>query len=99
MTSEQVAIDRNASRERSLPIDLLKQIWKDSNKNIRDFQRYFEATNFYLINNDDVVDNENTFREINKDIDKAIRKFIGQPINNPIARVWIDDQLKLKLKN
>lgn len=99
MTQEQVAIDRNLSRERSLPIDLVKQIWKESNKNMRDFQKYFGPENFYLVNNDEVVDDENTFREMHSDIDKAIRKFINQKINNPIARVWIDNQLKLKMRN
>jgi len=89
-TSLEVALHRNANRPRSVKPALVKKSWKDVQNNMGKFQNYFEAANFFIVDN-------NGFEEDMLEIStKHIRKAISKPVNNVIAKAWIANEMKKK---
>jgi len=85
-TSEEVAQSRNLARPRSLESDLVKRLWSRVQKNIGSFQSLFGRDNFAII------DNNNANEEIFKPVFKDVVRFVKKPVENHIARKWINDQ-------
>ena len=86
-TTLQTALERNRKRARSVPPEIAKQGWKDVQKNLPRFQRYFRKRFFVADNNtgDDLTP-----------ITKAVRRAILKKVDNPIASAWIANELKKK---
>ena len=86
-TTLQTALERNRKRARSVPPEIAKQGWKDVQKNLPRFQRYFGKQFFVADNNlgDDLTP-----------ITKAVRRAILKKVDNPIASAWISNELKKK---
>ena len=86
-TTLQTALTRNRKRARSVPPEIAKQGWKDVQKNLPRFQRYFGKQFFVADNNqgDDL-----------RPITKAVRRAILKKVDNPIANAWIANELKKK---
>ena len=86
-TTLQTALERNRKRARSVPPEIAKQGWKDVQKNLPRFQRYFRNRFFVADNNtgDDLTP-----------ITKAVRRAILKKVDNPIASAWIANELKKK---
>ena len=86
-TTLQTALERNRKRARSVPPEIAKQGWKDVQKNLPRFQRYFGKQFFVADNNlgDDLTP-----------ITKAVRRAILKKVDNPIASAWIANELKKK---
>jgi len=86
-TTLQTALERNRKRARSVPPEIAKQGWKDVQKNLPKFQRYFGKRFFVADNNlgDDLTP-----------ITKAVRRAILKKVDNPIASAWIANELKKK---
>ena len=86
-TTLQTALERNRKRARSVPPEIAKQGWKDVQKNLPRFQRYFGKRFFVADNNlgDDLTP-----------ITKAVRRAILKKVDNPIASAWIANELKKK---
>jgi len=86
-TTLQTALERNRKRARSVPPEIAKQGWKDVQKNLPRFQRYFRNRFFVADNNtgDDLTP-----------ITKAVRRAILKKVDNPIANAWIANELKKK---
>ena len=53
-TSLEVALHRNENRPRSVKPALVKKSWKDVQANMGKFQNYFEAANFFIVDNNGV---------------------------------------------
>lgn len=89
-TSLDVALQRNAQRERSVAKDVVTDSWKSVQNNMGKFQNLFGTSNFIVVDN-------NTFNEdlLNK-VWKRVTSMIKAPIKNPIAKQWIDAQLQMK---
>ena len=87
-TSLEVALERNAARDRVLPEDLVTKIWKACQNNLGAFQSIFSG-------NMVIVDNT-VYRPINKNVQKAIDKFIRTPIKNRIGQKWVKTARALK---
>ena len=88
-TSLDVAQERNAARTRKLPKDMVKQMWDEVQQNIGKFQRLFKAKRFEIVDNSEYGNN--------MPIDlvaKEIRKFMKQPISNPLGKLWIEQERK-----
>jgi predicted kinase len=87
-TSLEVALERNANRDRTLPDDLVTDIWKACQNNLGKFQSIFSG-------NMVIVDNT-VYKPINKNVQKAIDSFIRKPIYNRIGQKWIKTARALK---
>jgi predicted kinase len=87
-TSLEVALKRNAERDRTLPENLVTQIWKDCQNNLGKFQSMFSG-NFIIVDN-------TIYGPIHSNIQKAVNQFINKPIYNPIGKKWMSNALALK---
>ena len=86
-TSKEVALERNNNRPRKLPEDMVTNMWQEVQDNLGRFQRLFKAKRFEIVDNSRYGDSEPTDL-----VGKEIRKFMGQPVSNPIGKQWIQDQ-------
>ena len=89
-TSLETALARNQNRARSVPPKIAEQGWKDVQANLGKFQSFFSPANFFIVDNND--DQEDLMQMSTKLITRAIKK----PVNNPIAKAWIANELKKK---
>lgn len=87
-TSLEVALERNRNRDRTLPEDLVTDIWKACQNNLGKFQSIFSG-------NMVIVDNT-VYKPINKNVQKAVDRFIRKPIYNRIGKKWIETARALK---
>lgn len=106
-TSLEVAQERNASRDRTLPADLVTKIWKACQNNLGAFQSMFGG-NFIIVDNTEYkkyqsnVKNKKTGEikivdtTIAQNIQKAINSFLSKPIYNQIGKKWITTAKMLK---
>lgn len=83
-TSLQVAIDRNAKRDRKIPEDMLSQMWFSCQNNLGHFQNIF-GSNFKI------VDRTKSKEPINKSVLRSVVNFLKSSIRNPIGRRWIQN--------
>lgn len=90
-TSLEVAKERNQKRDRVLPEDLLTKSWKDVQENLGKFQGLFSG-------NLTIVDNT-VYKPIDKQVQKAINRFVSKPVYNRIGKKWIETARALKNKN
>jgi predicted kinase len=91
-TSLEVAQERNKMRDRSLPTDLVNDIWKDCQQNMGKFQSIFGG-NFRI------VDNSKNGNNVTSDVRKAVDGFIRSDVRNPLGKEWIATQKALKNAN
>jgi deoxyadenosine/deoxycytidine kinase len=88
-TTLDVALERNANRERVLPDKVVKDYWTDCQQNLGKFQSMFGASNMLIVDN-------SKYQEFPKQVKKAANRFVKKPIQNPIARQWIKKELELR---
>jgi len=89
-TSLEVALERNSSRQRSLPDSLVIDSWNRVQNNIGKFQNHFGAKNMLI------VDNNNATEDIMVKAYKQIQKFINRPLQNKAAKDWVKTQKEIK---
>ncbi len=87
-TTLETALERNRKRARSVPPNIAKKGWDDVQKNFQKFHRFFG--NRMLVANNDSSDNKNILQLVAKTVSRAMKK----PVNNPIAKAWIANELK-----
>tara|TARA_B100000131_G_scaffold268081_1_gene266704 strand:+ start:20054 stop:20869 length:816 start_codon:yes stop_codon:yes gene_type:complete len=88
-TSLEVALERNAARKRKLKPELVEDIWNDVQQNMGSFQGLFGGGNFIIVDN-------TKYGPISASIDKAVNAFLRKPIENPIGKRWIKQELDAK---
>lgn len=88
-TDLKTALERNAKRERSVPVEVATTLWKDVQKNLGVFQRAF-GQHFYIIDNSEGSD----FEEQTNFVYKRLMEWTKQPPKNGVAQAWISDQKK-----
>ncbi len=84
-TSLEVALERNAARDRKLPQDMVTKMWDEVQQNLGKFQRLFKAKRFEIVDNSKYGDS--TPIDL---VSKEIRKFLKQPVSNPIGKQWME---------
>ena len=84
-TSLEVALDRNNARPRKLPKDMVTKMWDEVQQNLGKFQRLFKAKRFEIVDNSEYGDS--TPIDL---VGKEIRKFLKQPVSNPIGKKWME---------
>lgn len=106
-TSLEVAQQRNLSRDRVLPEDLVSTSWKDVQDNLGKFHGLFGG-NFSIVDNTTYEPHTHIFKDkklnkkikvkaaISQQVHKTLRKFIAKPIFNPIGKKWITTARALK---
>jgi predicted kinase len=90
-TSLEVAQERNAKRDRTLPESLVSEIWKACQENLGKFHNLFGG-NFSIVDN-------TVYKPVDKEVQKAVAQFIRKPIYNKIGLKWIDTARALKKSN
>ena len=106
-TSLEVALKRNAERDRTLSDDLVNKIWKDCQNNLGAFQGMFGG-NFIIVDNTSYSKNIYNFKDkktgkvvtsdkpIARNIQTSIDQFLRKPIYNPIGKQWVLNAKALK---
>jgi len=90
-TSLEVAMERNRMRERKLDDDMVKLMWQEVQDNMGKFQRLFGPSRMLIVDNSSYNN-----KEIIQLSEKEIEKHLKTPIQNPLGKRWIQDQLDLK---
>ena len=96
-TSLEVALERNAKRERVVPEYITKNSWQSVQNNIGRFQNLFGLSNFI------VVDNSKSEQELvtltmNK-VNAVVRRFLNNPIKSYVAKKWMAKERMARRKN
>ena len=89
-TSLDVALERNRMRERKLGDHMVELMWKEVQDNLGKFQKLFGADKMLI------VDNSEYGGDVLAQVEKQISKHINKPVENPLGKRWINDQLKAK---
>lgn len=91
-TDLDTALERNRSRDRSLPDKEVTSYWKEVQKNIGAYQTLFGKKNMLIVDNstgkDFKVETLRAYRDVSK--------FINKEPENAKARKWIDQERKKK---
>jgi len=93
-TSLEVALERNAKRERSVPEYITKTSWETVQSNIGKFQNLFGVGNMIIIDNNK-SDQELVTNVMNK-VSKAVRGLLTLPIKSYTAKRWMATERKAK---
>jgi len=94
-SSLEVALARNAERDRVLPEKLVKKSWEDVQKNIGGFQALFGG-HFVVVDNSDSLSSKQAQKKFGSYVKSHISKWANEPIKNSIGQKWVQDQFKLK---
>lgn len=88
-TDLDIALERNQSRERKLPPELVKKSWQAVQNNMGKFQGLFGASNMLIVDNSE-------YKEFTNIVKKAANSFMSQPVQNPVAKAWIKKELETR---
>ena len=92
-TSLEVALQRNRIRTRSVPDDITRKSWNTVQNNIGKFQNMFGMRNMIVVDNNDAKEDELL------KVYKQVRRLISVPVQNYVAKKWIENELRLKKQN
>jgi len=93
-TSLEVALARNARRERTIPQYITKSSWEGVQNNIGKFQRLFGMSNFIIVDNNK-SDLELVTLTMNR-IGKLVRRYVTSPVQNYKAKQWMKKELEAR---
>lgn len=86
-TDLETSLARNAQRDRSLPEDMVKSMWKDVQNNIGKFQNFFSRT-FIVVDNSIGANTQGATLAVYK----KMKAWAQSDIESPIAKAWIKSQ-------
>ena len=96
-TSLEVALERNAKRERVVPEYITKNSWQSVQNNIGRFQNLFGLTNFVVVDNSK-SEQELITQTMNK-VNNVVRRFLRTPIKSYIAKRWMAKERMARRKD
>ena len=96
-TSLNVALERNAKRERVVPEYITKNSWQTVQDNIGRFQNLFGLSNFVVVDNSQ-SEQELVTQTMNK-VNSVVRRFLGTPIKSYIAKRWMAKERMARRKD
>jgi len=88
-TSLEVALERNAQRARSVPEQLVKDLWDKAQQNLMKYQQIFGGDRFYIVDNSGGLEDPTRAENFNK-VYTGLKKFIEQSPKSPQAKKWLD---------
>ena len=89
-----VALARNAMRERTIPEYITKKSWETVQANIGKFQNLFGLSNMIIVDNN-LSDRELTTVTMNK-VSKSVSRLLRNKISSYIAKRWMATERKLR---
>ena len=89
-TSLDVALERNAKRERSVRDSVATNSWRAVQSNIGKFSQHFRQ-NFIVVDNNDA---DATDPQVFNDVLRQIRRLLRKKVTNPAAKQWVMQQMK-----
>lgn len=89
-TSRNTALERNNMRDRKVPEDMVLKFWEQVQNNMGKFQNFFGQNHFLLVDNNDAGE------DIFNSVFKKVMKIVNKPIENHIAKKWIQAELDKK---
>ena len=87
-TSEEVAQQRNSSRKRRIPAEMVTTMWQRVQQNIMKFQQIFGAANFHVVDNSGGLEDPDRKQNFDK-VYKESQKFLNQPPSKRTAKAWL----------
>ena len=91
-TSLDVALENNQKRARTLKDSIVKDSWNAVQNNMGKFQRYFGATNFLIVDNNEVDKDGRLFDTCFK----RVKRLLSNKVNNPVSQRWIDREIQAR---
>ena len=91
-TNLETAIARDQKRDRTIGADKVTEMWKNVQKNLKQYESIFGKSNMYVIDNSDGSNWQTEAKKAHKKLEKWIRK---DP-SDPKAKAWIEGQ---KMRN
>ena len=88
-TSLDVALQRNAQRDRTVPESIVTKSWKDVQSNIGKFSLFFKDGMI-------IVDNNDAKEDVFVEVYKRMQKLLKKKIKNGRAKQWIENELAKK---
>jgi predicted kinase len=88
-TSLDVALQRNAARDRNVPEDLVRQAHARVQANLSTFKRTFGAKNFYEVNNSKHLSAREVIAKLSPKLHRAALKFLAAPLKNRKGWDWL----------
>jgi predicted kinase len=88
-TDLEVALKRNANRDRKVPEDIVKKAWQEVNQNLGKYQNLFGGSNMLIVDNSEQ-------KEFADKVKSKAMQFINRPIQNHIAKKWIKRELEVR---
>jgi shikimate kinase len=86
-TSLEVALERNAKRERTVPEYVTRTSWQSVQNNIGKFQNFFGMEYFIVVDNNK-SEQELITQTMNK-VNIIVRRYLNTPIKSYIAKRWM----------
>ena len=91
-TTLDVALARNAERERRVHDSVATKSWNAVQGNLGKFSQHFQG-NLVIVDNNDVKEDDGT---IFNDIFVQIRKLLRKKVTNPTAKAWVRNEMELR---
>ena len=91
-TTLDVALARNAERERSVSDSVATTAWNNVQSNLGKFSQHFQGNLVIVDNNDEKEDDGTIFNNIFVQIRKLLRK----KVTNSTAKAWVRNEMKLR---
>jgi len=88
-TTLDVAQERNMERKRKLKPSAVEEVWVNVQANLGDFQGLFGQEDIVIVDNTE-------YGPIKDTVQKAIDRWMAEPIENPIGRRWVETELAYK---
>ena len=89
-TSLDVALARNAERERSVEDSIATKSWKEVQSNLGKFSQHFKQNLIVVDNNDVKIDDGTLFNSVLK----QVRGLLKKKVTNPKALEWVKSEME-----
>ena len=96
-TSLEVALERNAKRERTVPEYVTRTSWQSVQNNIGKFQNFFGMEYFIVVDNSK-SEQELITQTMNK-VNIIVRRYLNTPIKSYIAKRWMAKERMARRKD
>ena len=90
-TSLEVAQQRNKDRERTVPSELVSDLWNDVQQNLMKYQQIFGAGRFHIIDNSGGLEDLDRQKNFDK-VYVETQRFLNTPPSKKAALEWIQKQ-------
>tara|TARA_R100001377_G_C3190287_1_gene110277 strand:- start:255 stop:1115 length:861 start_codon:yes stop_codon:yes gene_type:complete len=93
-TSLSVALERNETRDRVVPEDIVRTSWQDVQDNLGLFQGLFGGSNFLIVQNNKHLDANQAQKKFKMLVSKGVDKFLKMRIKSKIGKAWLKREKK-----